>query len=201
MKLSGSAAWWGVTALAAAPAVGLALGAGSATLDLLAWKPAQVEQAWRWWSAAWVHLSTMHLQANLLGAMLVGVLGAVARVPMRAALAWAAAWPLVHLALWVQPDLVRYGGLSGVLHAGVAVVVVATWRTAPQTDPARWTAALLGLGLLVKVAWERPWAHTLTHPSGWDIAVAPGAHAAGLVCGALCAWLICRPARPREDRH
>ena len=46
-----------------------------------------------------------------------------------AALAWALAWPLTHLALLAEPALLRYGGLSGVLRAGAAVAAVALGAT------------------------------------------------------------------------
>jgi hypothetical protein len=33
---------------------------------------------------------------------------------------------------------------------------------------------------------ERPWAGPLAQPAGWDIALAPLAHATGAAAGALC---------------
>ena len=42
-------------------------------------------------------------------------------------------------------------------------------------------------GLALKVASESPWGAPLRYPSGWDIAVAPLAHASGALAGALCA--------------
>ena len=69
-----------------------------------------------------MHFSELHLAANLAGCVLVAALGLTARVPTRCVVAWALAWPALHLGLWVQPALTHYGGLSGVLHAGVAVV-------------------------------------------------------------------------------
>jgi rhomboid family GlyGly-CTERM serine protease len=160
----------------------------------LAWVPALVwSEPWRMWSAAWVHLSTQHLLANLAGAALVLLLGWVARLPREAAWAWALAWPLTHLGLLLAPELLRYGGLSGVLHAGVAVAAVGLVRTAPQRRE-RVLGALLLVGLCAKVLGERPWADTLVRPPGWNIAVAPLAHASGTVCGVLLAlWLVRLP--------
>ena len=34
------------------------------------------------------------------------------------------AWPLTHLSLLARPEVMHYGGLSGVLHAGVAVAAL-----------------------------------------------------------------------------
>jgi membrane associated rhomboid family serine protease len=78
-----------------------------------------------------------------------------------------------------------------VLHAGVAVAAVALLRTAPLRRE-RVLGALLLAGLCAKVLGERAWAHTLVTPPGWDIAVAPLAHASGTVCGALAALLLVR---------
>ena len=41
--------------------------------------------------------------------------------------------------------------------------------------------------VLLKVLSEAPWAGPLSHPAGWDIAVAPMAHASGLGAGVLTA--------------
>ena len=43
--------------------------------------------------------------------------------------------------------------------------------------------------LLVKILGESPWAGPLRHPAGWDIAVAPLAHASGGAMGALCSGI------------
>jgi rhomboid family GlyGly-CTERM serine protease len=184
-------AWLGVGLLLVLPSLLIAPRPGLARLTL-AWVPTlAAHEPWRLWSAAWVHLSVQHLQVNLAGAVLVLLLGWVARLPREAAWAWALAWPLTHLGLWLQPDLVRYGGLSGVLHAGVAVAAVALLRTALRRRD-RLLGALLLVGLGAKLLGERAWAHTLVTPPGWDIAVAPLAHASGVVWGALAAVLLVR---------
>jgi rhomboid family GlyGly-CTERM serine protease len=184
-------AWLGVGLLLVLPSLLIAVRPGLARMAL-AWVPALAwSEPWRWWSAAWVHLSTRHLLANLAGAALVLLLGWVARLPREAAWAWALAWPLTHLGLLAEPELLRYGGLSGVLHAGVAVAAVALVREAPQRRE-RVLGALLLVGLCAKVLGERAWAHTLVTPPGWDIAVAPLAHASGTVCGALAALVLVR---------
>jgi len=162
------------------------LGLPPAALD---WQPALASsEPWRAWSAAIVHLSALHLAANLAGVVLVAALGFVAGLPRRSVLAWFVAWPLTHLALLARPDLIHYAGLSGVLHAGVAVVAVHLIATARGLRRAI-GLALLG-GLALKVASETPWAaQALRHPAGWDIAIAPFAHASGLVAGALASAL------------
>ena len=153
---------------------------------LLRWQPELAgAQPWRSVSAAWVHLSPLHLGANLLGTALVAALGLSAGCGRRAALAWALAWPLTHLALLAQPALQAYGGLSGLLHAGVAV---ASWQLL-RGDHGRRRAigAALAGGLLLKLLLEAPWQGPLRQVPGWDIAIAPGAHASGAAAGWLCA--------------
>ena len=142
-------------------------------------------QPWRSITAAWVHLSPLHLGANLLGTALVAALGHSAGCGRRAALAWALAWPLTHLALLAQPGLRQYGGLSGLLHAGVAV---ACWQLL-RGDRGRRRAigAVLAAGLLLKLLLEAPWQGPLRQLAGWDIAIAPLAHASGAAAGWLCA--------------
>jgi len=132
-----------------------------------------------------VHLSPLHLVANLLGTALVAALGLAAGCGRRAALAWALAWPLTHATLLLQPALSTYGGLSGVLHAGVAV---AAWQLLRGGRGAhRAVGAALAIGLLLKLGLEAPWQGPLRQVPGWDIAIAPLAHAGGAAAGWLCA--------------
>ena len=175
-------------------AVATALGAGAllvhgAPAAALDWQRARAwSQPWRWWSAAWVHLSDLHLAANLAGLLLVALLGIAADVTPRSVLAWLLAWPATQLALVVEPALARYGGLSGVLHAAVAIVGVQLVAEGPRLR--RGLGALLLAGLTAKVLVEAPWRAALQHPPGWDIAVAPLAHASGAAAGVLAALAL-----------
>ena len=167
------AAWW-------LPAV---------SLKGLDWQPGlALSQPWRAWTAVAVHWSTQHLMANLGATLAVAAFGWAARLPARATLAWALAWPLTHAALLVQPALAHYGGLSGVLHAGVAVATL--WLMATARGRVRLIGAAVFAGMLVKLVSEEPWGPPLRLGAGFDIATAPLAHvtgaAAGLLCAALC---------------
>lgn len=174
---------WAWAALAALLGAG-ALIAWSAPREAIDWQPALATgQPWRALSAAFVHYSPLHLVANLAGVLLVGALGLAARMPLRGTLAWAVAWPLTQMGLAIQPELLHYGGLSGVLHAGVGVVAVHLLRMRER----RLLGAVMLLGLFAKVLSETPWTGPLRHPPGWDIAVAPLSHASGLASGLLCA--------------
>lgn len=185
---AGVRAWWALCGIAA----GGALLGWSLPAALIDWQPGLAgSEPWRWWSAAFVHWSPLHLGANLAGVAVLAAFGWAAALPVRAALAWALAWPLTQGTLLLQPALAHYGGLSGVLHAGVAVgamVLVLQRRGRPQ-----WIGVAVAAGLLVKLLLERPWAGPLAHPAGWDIAVAPLAHSGGALAGLLCALLIAGP--------
>jgi len=181
----GGRAW---CALAAVLAVGAALAFGREP-TALDWQPGlALREPWRGFSAVFVHYSTLHLLANLAGALLVGALGAFARVPASVAVAWLLAWPLTQVGVLARPDLLHYGGLSGVLHAGTACVAVQLVLHA--RGPRRAIGVLLLGALAIKVVSEVPWGPALRHPAGWDIATAPFAHASGLVAGVMAALLV-----------
>ena len=177
--------WLALCAALAAGAL-LAWWAPTAWLD---WQPGRVwHEPWRWWTAAGVHWSELHLAGNLAAVALVAAYGWAARAPTPLAWAWFAAWPLTHLGLLLQPALAHYGGLSGVMHAGVAAVSLWLAWTGPGR---RRTVGLLMLaGLAAKLLLEAPWGDPLRPSPGWDIALAPLGHATGSIAGMLCAGLV-----------
>ena len=180
----GTRRWLALTATLGA----LALGAALFPPEALDWQPAlALREPWRAFTAAGVHYSAQHLTANLAGAMLVGALGVAAAVPASMAWAWAIAWPLTQLGLLARPDLLHFGGLSGVLHAGVAVA--GTHLVGHRPGRPRLIGVALLAGLAVKVWSEAPGGPALRHPAGWDIATAPFAHASGLAAGLACALI------------
>jgi hypothetical protein len=174
-------------ALSAALAAG-ALLAWSAPTAWLDWQPGLVwQQPWRWWTAAGVHWSERHLAGNLAATALVAAYGWAARAPAPVAGAWFLAWPLTHLGLLLQPTLAHYGGLSGVLHAGVAAV--SWWLAWAGSGQRRVVGLLMLAGLAAKLVLEAPWGDPLRHSAGWDIALAPLGHATGSLAGLLCTGL------------
>lgn len=184
----------------AALAAGLALGTVALWTTpgtAIDWQPRlALAEPWRIWSAAFTHLSLLHLQANLLGCAAVAAFGVAARLPRHATWAWLAAWPLTHAALILQPLLNHYSGLSGVLHAGVAVGALhLVWRERGRRQ-AIGAAVLAGLAL--KLWLETPWAGPTQAALGWDIPIAPLGHLSGtlsgLVCGAVAQRLAARRA-------
>ena len=184
-------AWTGVCALFALGA----LLAWPVSTDWLDWQPAR---PWRAFSAAFVHWSLLHLAANLAGCAVLAWLGWAARLPLRCALAWLAAWPLTQLGLLLQPTLLHFGGLSGVLHAGVAVAVV---ELLLRSGRDRAIGAAIGAGLVIKVLLEQPFGAPLRRVEGWDIAVVPFSHLSGLVAGLLCALAATMMARRRAPMN
>lgn len=160
----------------------------SAWAQAIDWQPALARaEPWRAWSAVFVHYSGLHLVANLIGALGVAAWGGVARVPPRCVVAWLIAWPLVQAGLLMQPELRHYGGLSGVLHSGVAVVAV--HLLCAGTPVQRRIGAAVLAALVLKLLTESPWTGPISHPPGWDIAVAPGAHVSGGLAGSAVAAL------------
>ncbi len=160
-------------------------------------------QLWRLWTAALVHWSGLHLVFNLAGCAALMAWGHAADVKLRHTLAWLLAWPVGQWGLSAFSDLPHYGGLSGVLHAGVAI---GCWALLRQSQvPRRRIGALVLLGVCLKVALEQPW---LRQALGLDEALAPligapgwvvagGAHLAGLLAGLACAALVDGAARLR----
>ena len=148
----------------------------------LDWQPAlALTEPWRAWSAAFVHYSALHVIGNAAGLSLTAAYGWVARVPLRSALAWLVAWPLTQVGLLVQPGLLHYGGVSGVVHAGVAIVTLYVILAGY-----RWVGGTVMAMLFVKLATESPWGAPLQFVPGWDIALAPVSHATGVGAGLLC---------------
>ena len=190
-------AWLSLAAALAAASV-LAWWAPAWALD---WQPALAwSEPWRAFTAAFVHWSPLHLGANLGAAAAVAAFGWAAKLPPQAALAWGAAWPLTHLGLLLRPELAHYGGLSGLLHGGVAVTVV--WLLVLERGRRRAIGAMVAVGLVAKLWLEQPWGPVLRPAADWDIALAPLAHAtgavAGLLCGGLALLLGGRAAGPRH---
>jgi rhomboid family GlyGly-CTERM serine protease len=174
-------AWAGLAGLLAAGALAGAL-LPPAAWDAWTWQPGRITEAWRWWTAGWVHWDGRHLAANLAGVLALGWLGASARLGVAAALAWCLAWPLTHLLLVGVEGLTRYAGLSGVLHAGVAVAAV--HLLAAPARALRGLGAVLAVGLAAKILGEAPWRAPVVTGENWGFAVAVAAHAAGAVAGA-----------------
>lgn len=90
------------------------------------------------------------------------------------------------LGLW--PELTRFGGASGALHAGLAAASVVL---AVSARSRRRLLALCVLGgLIVKTMLEQPFLQTLRFDVDLGLNVAVVAHGSGVLCGALSALAV-----------
>jgi len=191
---AGRFAWLGVALLLGA----FALAGWPVARESIDWQPARaLAEPWRAFTAVGVHYSGQHLGVNLIGLAATALFGVVARAPAALAWAWLAAWPLTQIGLLLKPELAHYGGLSGVLHAGVAGVV--SFLLITGTRAQRWVAAAVAIGLVAKLLNEAPWGPALRQPDGWNIAIAPFAHTTGAIAGAACAALALRVVRAKAS--
>ncbi len=160
---------------------------------------AAASQPWRALTAAWVHWSPGHLVMNLFACAILAALGWAGGLPRSAALAWLLAWPMTAWmpsaigSLWPRVVADHIGGLSGVLHAGVAVAAV--WLGVRGRGPERGLALLLGVGLAGKLLWE--WQVSPQWLAGSAVQVSTAAHLGGSLSGVLAAALMLVTSRSR----
>lgn len=149
-------------------------------------------QPWTLWSSAWVHLNTPQLILNQFALGALTACAWVLRPPLSATVAWLAAWPLAQASLPLWPHIGYAAGLSGVLHAGVAVLAVVLLARCIVVPKARRWGALLLTALLVKLWMEQAWSHPVAWDSGSEVSVVQALHLTsalwGLLLGALAAW-------------
>jgi membrane associated rhomboid family serine protease len=168
--------------------LGAVLAAGLPALAL-DWQPALAwHQPWRWWTCVFVHYSAPHLAGNLLATALVAGYGWAAQVSGRVTLIWLLTWPLMHLVLLGQGELLHYGGLSGLMHAGVACVNVYLMVQGGKAQ--KWVGGAMQFMLSVKIWSEAPLESAVQHSPDWDIPIAPVAHLSGFLIGTLLALVI-----------
>lgn len=167
--------------------------------EALDWQPALLaSQPWRAITAAFVHWTPIHLAANLAGSAVIALLGWRAALGRREALAGVVALPLTQLGLLLRPELLRYAGLSGALHALVSIAALALLARGGRE---RWVGAGIALGLAVKLALEQPLGPVLRATPGFDFAVAPFAHLSGAIAGMLAWRLTMLGQRPTRSPH
>ncbi|MBI2733757.1 MAG: rhomboid family intramembrane serine protease, partial [Aquabacterium sp.] len=132
---------------------------------------------------------------------LLAILGARARLPVHATVAWLLAWPLTQIGLLHQP-LHTYIGLSGVLHAGLSVVALHHLTRPIQMDRHQKILGLILLvGLIFKIIMENPWQYALIRPLGSDINVAPWAHLSGAAAGGVAYLFTSVTSRARSVKR
>lgn len=168
--------------------------------EALDWQPGLLgAQPWRAVTAAFVHWTPLHLGANLAGCAVIALLGWRAALGGREAVAGLVALPLTQLGLLLRPELLRYAGLSGLLHA---LVAIAALTLIARVGRERWIGAGIVLGLAAKLALEHPLGPALRVTPDFDFPVAPFAHLSGALAGAI-AWALtmCALKRPTRSPH
>ncbi|WP_374661692.1 rhombosortase [Inhella sp.] len=146
-------------------------------------------EPWRLFSAALWHWNALHLAGNLAALAVLALLGRRAALPLRAAAAWLLAWPMTQALLLLHPALPEFGGLSGVVHAGVLIAGLHLLRRQ------RVLGLLLLAGLMGKLLVEQPWGPLLRPNDWWGGASLPLAHATGVLSGLIAAGLLRRRTR------
>ncbi len=136
-------------------------------------------QLWRLLTCHLYHINSTHLIYNLLG------LALVLSINCRLWQSAQGAGIVLALSLWVSvallfnnPEILYYGGLSGILH-GMFVIAVVTQHELPRL----WRI-LLSVGVIAKVAMEQSGISGLSSLNDDSVRVAIDAHLYGLV-GAL----------------
>jgi rhomboid family GlyGly-CTERM serine protease len=167
----------------------------------LDWQPSlAASQPWRAVTSAFVHWTPLHLAANLAGCAVLALLGWRAALGPREALAGLIALPLTQAGLLLRPDLLRYAGLSGALHALVAIAGLALLARGGRE---RLVGVGIALGLVAKLVLEAPLGPALRAAPGFDFPVAPFAHFSGALAGAIAWGLTMRHSKntPKRPSH
>lgn len=153
----------------------------------LAWHAGSwLHQPWVLWGASLVHLSLAHLLVNLAALAVLAVLGVFLRAGRACALAVVLAWPLGTLALACWPQVLGYGGMSGLLMAMLAVLAVHAALRGPTRLMSLGLFAVLALKLLSEHAWSQP----VAFDPNWGFNVVYAAHLTGALAGAGCALVV-----------
>ena len=145
-------------------------------------------EPWRWWTAHWVHLGVWHWVLN---AVALSLLPEIFFHTSRRffLLLWFTLPPLLSLLLYfLQPTLILYAGLSGVLHGIYLAVALNAIQSTHAAESRMGYVVALGVGL--KIGWEAYSGNSQTA----ELIGAPvvlHAHLYGAGLGGLV-WLILR---------
>ena len=157
------------------------------------------DRPWSLWTSAWVHMNTQHLISNQLAVGALAAMAWVLKPGLRASLAWLLTWPIIPLVLPYWPHIGYYAGLSGLIHAAVAVVGVYLLAGHAAVPMARRWGLLLWLGLLVKLLVERAWHWPVVWSDNLGLSVVQSAHLVGAVAGAVAMLAMLTKALDQAD--
>jgi hypothetical protein len=185
---SGSRSWLLLCALHAVGSM-LLWWAGESAYKPLVWRADHAWQApWTWWTSAWVHLNTAHLISTQIAMGMLAALAWVVRPSRRSTVVWLLSWPLLQLSLLVWPQIGYAVGLTGLLHAGVAIVGVDLLLRRIRIPKARRWGSLLLLALLVKLLIEQAWRQPVVWNAADDMAVVQALHLSGVTWGVFLSF-------------
>jgi len=149
-------------------------------------------EMWRLLTGHLVHLGASHLALNLAGLLLVWYLIGDVFNRSQWLVIVVADFVVVNLGLWfLQPQLVWYVGLSGILHGLLAAGVVGSIRTR------RLDVIVLGIALLGKLIYEQVIGPLPGSEESSGGAVIVAAHLYGAIGGAIGACWIIYTSRPQ----
>lgn len=140
-------------------------------------------ELWRLLTGHWVHFSTTHLLYNALGLAVVGGLLEWRRERLYPALLLVTPAAIGIALFSLEPELARYGGLSGVVWAAAVYLAL---RGFGEGGRWRWVCGVFLIGLLGKLVLEIATGTTLLAQGA--LAPVPLGHAAGACVGAAFAW-------------
>jgi rhomboid family GlyGly-CTERM serine protease len=138
---------------------------------------------WRLVTGHWVHSDLEHAVWDI-GALL--ILGLLFESRLKGKLFTVLVLTTLGIDLWlwrVEPSLIYYCGLSGILNGLLALGLVQWWRE--EHHP---LILMTGLGAVLKVAWEMAAGEALLTSTAWPSV--PEVHGVGLLCGLLLSVVL-----------
>lgn len=170
-------------------------------VDALTWQSDNwTQRPWTLWTSSWVHMNTPHLIGNQVALGALTALAWVVRPTLGCALAWLLAWPLLQISLSLWPQIGYAVGLSGLLHAGIAVAAVQLLLGRIAVPQAQRWGVLLSLGLLAKLFVEQAWFYPVVWNAGNNMSVVQAAHLGGVIWGGLAGLALGLGAFSRASR-
>lgn len=139
------------------------------------------QKPWTLWTAPLVHLSGVHLVANLGALVCLAVLGRFQNAGRAAAIALLCTWPITTLGLVAWPQVTAYSGMSGLLCGMLAIL----WAHATLRSAQKGLSYVLFALLVLKLLSEEGWAHPIAFDPEWGFNVVYAAHFAGAMAGAF----------------
>lgn len=160
--------------------------AGESTYRPLVWR---ADTTWSspltWWSSAWVHLNTAHLIGNQIALGMLAGLAWIIRPSRGSTGVWLLCWPVLQLSLLVWPQIGYAVGLTGLLHAGAAILGVDLLLRRIRIPKARRWGVLMLLALCTKLVLEQAWRQPVVWSAADDMAVVQALHLSGATWGVL----------------